>query len=654
MTYTIDPLSVDEFVDPNLRLPRFQRNTTWGPKKNFELAMSVFMGLPLGMVVVKEVTNDDGIVRRYLLDGRQRLTAFQGMYDPETIYSWAVTVLGIKKTQDERSDVRDRFFRFVEQFLGQEDLSDSDEEDGDEEDDDDFDFDHLEGDFSEVLGEDLPAIYLESVSHEPQAGLGQLATILQVVHGGRGAKTGFNEPFDFHDVAEGSFLNPHTSPGRWYVDTSELLDWLRAEMSRSARRPGVPQLGEDPDFFAERLCDSLRVADERALKRAVNQRWEDIRPRLGIVALIDSKLKTAKLGHLQVKDTSPVEDQKIFHLINTSGTPLTAEEILSARPEWNQLIETPTSQVRSAQQGLYESFGIRPVPTDVVYWDEPATLMIRCDAPLVFGPNASREVRVSKRRLSLGFRRFAGHYLGQIDKDDITRLPRVAADELNRTVPWGSGQLAQKIEAAEAFMAAMEPFRRWRDWQRSVAELTSRNVALNLLLCTLEMLDAENNPQPRSNSSAARRVQRSVKSLFDRSLYEYLVGRWRSASDSRIAENLKSARAGHGAVFDQVPREAWGALMIEMVDHGTIDGRSYTGAVRKPARLVLTYVGVLAEKHGPRDPNDDIEFDHLIPETEFEAARRAPSDDLDPRCNRILNLTALPSSSNRLNLNPPK
>lgn len=42
MSYKIETMSIAEFVDNPMKLPRFQRRATWNKKQNFELCISIF------------------------------------------------------------------------------------------------------------------------------------------------------------------------------------------------------------------------------------------------------------------------------------------------------------------------------------------------------------------------------------------------------------------------------------------------------------------------------------------------------------------------------------------------------------------------------------------------------------------------------------
>ena len=86
MSYNIETRSITEFVtDSKIKLPRFQRKSTWTAKQNFELAISIFQEYPVGVVII----NDEGHTS-WLLDGRQRRTALKDLRaNPDLVYDWA-------------------------------------------------------------------------------------------------------------------------------------------------------------------------------------------------------------------------------------------------------------------------------------------------------------------------------------------------------------------------------------------------------------------------------------------------------------------------------------------------------------------------------------------------------------------------------------
>lgn len=61
MSYVIRPESLKTFVeDESIKLPRFQRKSTWNDKSNFELCISIFSGYPTGVCVLEKNRDANG------------------------------------------------------------------------------------------------------------------------------------------------------------------------------------------------------------------------------------------------------------------------------------------------------------------------------------------------------------------------------------------------------------------------------------------------------------------------------------------------------------------------------------------------------------------------------------------------------------------
>lgn len=98
MSYNIETRQVSEFVKDNkIKLPRFQRKSTWDAKQNFELAISIFQEYPVGVVII----NNEGDTS-WLLDGRQRRNALMELRaNPNSVYDWARSYIRFKATESE-------------------------------------------------------------------------------------------------------------------------------------------------------------------------------------------------------------------------------------------------------------------------------------------------------------------------------------------------------------------------------------------------------------------------------------------------------------------------------------------------------------------------------------------------------------------------
>jgi len=112
MAYSTEPLPLVQFLQSNVKLPRFQRKVTWTEKQSFDLAISLFQNYPLGVIILNEEQKNI-----WLLDGRQRYTALQKMRDnPVELYMWAKSTLGFKDHDSEHKVVK-RYWNKVDHYL---------------------------------------------------------------------------------------------------------------------------------------------------------------------------------------------------------------------------------------------------------------------------------------------------------------------------------------------------------------------------------------------------------------------------------------------------------------------------------------------------------------------------------------------------------
>ena len=130
MSYNIETRSITEFVtDSKIKLPRFQRKSTWTAKQNFELAISIFQEYPVGVVII----NDEGHTS-WLLDGRQHRSALRDLRaNPDLVYDWARKYIKFKSNQDV-VELKNMFWDKIDAYLqhraapdgdGREDRADS-------------------------------------------------------------------------------------------------------------------------------------------------------------------------------------------------------------------------------------------------------------------------------------------------------------------------------------------------------------------------------------------------------------------------------------------------------------------------------------------------------------------------------------------------
>lgn len=385
--YVLQPRSVWEFIDdPSIGLPRFQRKPSWSSKDNFELCLSVFRGYPLGVTVVK-LEDHDGRRIRTLLDGRQRRLAFEGMRDPQQVYKWARSSLRLR-VRDTELQVSRKFWRFVENYYGVE-LSGAEEAlesetSATEEMVDDQGGESEADSTSEESAEPEGSHSLSGSAYADYSGLSQLLALILAVHPiqrRRGVEVSeFSEPFDFSDQTEDlDFVGTDTETGGRMINTEKLVRWIYY------RRAGSENVVPTPEEFLDwiRAGGKITVGEDQ-VKRKIEGDWRFISRGIAAVNTLRSKLLDAVIGVIEVSRSTPSDDKKIFTLINSSGTQLTAEEILSAKPAWNMVVDSPHVRLVEDATSLYRGLGL-PVPDTLVRWDVAATLLDRLEVPFILG-----------------------------------------------------------------------------------------------------------------------------------------------------------------------------------------------------------------------------------------------------------------------------
>lgn len=403
--YEIRPETVKSFItDRNVRLPRFQRKQTWDPKKNFQLCISLFKEYPIGVCILS-VDESKGKTVRWLLDGRQRKNALTKMYeDPENIYNWARAFIGFKNS-DQPFELEEKYWEKINEYI-------------------EADVDEEYGNTSEGEDDSLPAESEEDVViRDSSSGLELLLDIIKIIHNKQKKNTGFTKPFDFTKYVD---RLPYMENGENALSSRKLKMFIDEYRNHA---DAYRQDYEDEDCFYEYLDSRSIVKDEKKTKQLIHDKWDEILERMLIIDKIDSQLTSSKIGMIEVKNLSPSDSQKIFNIINSEGEKLKAVEILSAKPHWNIPIINPSQEAIDAVKELYKE--LETVPSDVVRWDYPATILRRLGTNCVIKQFAPTKTDFVKE-LTCGFKIVAGIYEGGVKKESIEKLSKSTALNWNK------------------------------------------------------------------------------------------------------------------------------------------------------------------------------------------------------------------------------
>lgn len=224
MSYIIESEKITAFLDnTRIRLPRFQRKSTWNKKQNFELCISVFQDYPVGVVILNEMQNT-----LWLLDGRQRREALIAMRNnPVVLYDWAKNYLGFKATADQ-NDITNAYWSKVDRFL-QTDIDRTEKKDGDSSDDNNY----YGGEEEEIEVEDYSSKQKSFDSSRQREGLTTLLKLILMVHQVKNDGSRWEKLFDFKAYIKK--LRYAQSAGKGRIDPEALRKFLH-DLNEEIRR----------------------------------------------------------------------------------------------------------------------------------------------------------------------------------------------------------------------------------------------------------------------------------------------------------------------------------------------------------------------------------------------------------------------------------
>lgn len=597
--YSIEPMSVKQFVtDSQMKLPRFQRRSVWDDKQKFELCISIFQDYPVGVVIVN--TEPDS---SWLLDGRQRRATLQEMRaNPNSLYLWAKKYIGFKPNEDVGT-LKEKYWAKVEDYLQKDKTEDEEPVTETAEDE-------------EIAREEAASFNAD----KQRKGLQTLLDVILMVHQLKGEMGAWQRAFDFTKYMRLKYA-PKSNNNK--VDPIRLRDFVLSIINDN-----VPLTKDGIINYYE---DESDIPDDKRLKfeAEIDHRWEEIVKVIDTVKRSERILQEANIGLIKLTNVSPLDAQNIFSRINSGGTPLKAEELLSAKPFWNEEVSSNDPRLADIVSKMYTKLNVES-QEGIVKWDVAATLLPRIDKyHLVFDAykEASEKGDLNIEQVTLGFKLLSALYQRGITGRHVSDL------EKNRSINWNRDIDELVIDLNSVFDLLLNDnfFKHWKAWGRPFAKLLGSAIALEFVVIVYE--DWVEKGRPTAGSSA-KAVQRNARILLDRLIGEYGTGVWLGSGDKKMAYHISHRNDR----FQITPREIWEKI-LEGACQGEYNGQRLA---RKQVTPLLYYTYVLRDLSPSEIDDITFDIDHTIPQAWFEDNQLANVKLKDS----LANLAILPKKEN--------
>lgn len=603
MSYTIEPMSIITFVeDSKMKLPRFQRKATWDSKQNFELCISIFQDYPVGVVIVNKEQNVS-----WLLDGRQRRTALKEMRsNPVAVYEWARSYIGFKSNVDE-FELTQNYWDKVERYLQTEEKDEKQKDSENEVDVSDY-------------GDDEATIENSFDSEKQKRGLQTLLDIILMVHQNGRSGSKWEKAFDYTKYFSRLIYAPKKENGKVQA---RLLRKFLLDLKKEC---GAEELTENflIDYYYERY--DIIDKDKRKFETDVNKHWEYIKHSIEVIEQTEKIFEEARIGIINLTNVSPLDAQNIFSRINRGGTLLKAEELLSAKPYWNVVVNVSDQNIISTVKDMYKKLEVE-TPDCIVRWDLAATLVSRIkDQNLFFDSydSFSKANKISMDQVTLGFKLISSRFQGGMSGKCVNDI------EKNSEILWETDidDLVDDINKLCEILMSTEFFQYFQAWKKPMTKLLGNAITLEFI--TIMLLDWISKNRPTVSSADMKAVQRDAKILFDRLVFEYATKVWRGSGDSKMAADIKDWK-NRISPIDEIE---W-----ENFISNACRGQAMSQKALTP---ILYYYYILTNCSPLNMVNVSFDVDHIIPQEKFKDNAMVNDSAKDS----LANLALLPKKDN--------
>lgn len=640
MSYKIDSYSLKEYVTRKwIKIPRFQRAKTWNEKQKFELVLSVFKKYPLGCVILCKEKGQDS---EYLIDGRQRYSALQEMLtSPDTVYNWAQKYLSLK-SGDTSNIIADKFWDKVRDFT---DYSPNDELESSPDEKDDDSNENLE----EENGDNNPlpldeGTNTDNISNDDS--LGKLLALIQFCNSYKNQNNGNIGPlyaFDFKkyiantDKFERKF---EKSGKKGKITSSALLEFINSFRNLYSDQNDNQQLTKEN--FIQFIEDEFGFKTQEDKNKYICQQlnaWENVQLKaIEFYDLFDNILSSNVIAVVSVENVGTTDEEKIFNLINSNGTPLTAAEILSSKPDWNRLVSISDEDRKALIAHIYRDVLKASTPRSYVRWDLPTSLPFALKKNPNFDflfPITSIKDDSASKLITLGFKISSGIILGAIKKEDLDKLGK-SSEIYEDTFATIESNLKKMLIS----LLNIPYFEVYKSWTLSLSRLIGDAPTLCFLFMTYNMFRIESKPEPSDNNF--RLFKRNCIAIIDKLVFEYIRSQWKGSSDSLLSKELSDFNKNYtkGSKVEAISEQSWKVLLDEICNNGEVNHKPISFGIMKP---LIAHYNALMQLKCDISYEFKPEFDHIIPQTAFGDRR---DKTLSKTRDNFYNLALLPKVSN--------
>lgn len=438
-----------------------------------------------------------------------------------------------------------------------------------------------------------------------------------MVHQIRAGVSAWEKVFDFREYCvtleyapkrEGNIINPE-----------KLREFIR-KLGEDVR---IETQDEFIDYFSEVVIDSQKLKFESH----VASHWEEIQASIEIIKATEEVFRNAKIGIIELTRVSPLDAQNIFSRINSGGTQLKAEELLSAKPFWNEPVNSADHRLKSYVHDLYKKLGVE-IPENIVRWDLGATLLRRIkDDGLLFEPY-SDDAEINMDQVTLGFKYLSAYFKEGMSAKVVNSL------ETDKRINWETDidELLYKTNSVCQILSNCNFFRYLKCWKKPIHKLMGSAIVLEFL--TVAVKDWEKRNMPTVDGVELKAFKRDVKTLFDRLVFEYASGAWKGSGDSKMAKHI----ANMSDRLKLIDKYSW----INLINGACAGDYNGQQIALKNLTPILYYSYVLNEFYPPSEMDVTYDIDHIIPQSIIEGNPAVNTSFKD--C--LLNISLLPKKDN--------